>query len=51
MKPAMEFIAKEVFADQRGAGALLVGSGPFLNDRRQPIVALAAGHALPASYS
>ena len=43
---------KSAFATflQRGAGALLVGSGPFLNDRRQPIVALAAGHALPASY-
>jgi len=36
---------------QRGAGALLVGSGPFLNSNRERIVALADRHALPASYS
>jgi ABC-type uncharacterized transport system substrate-binding protein len=36
---------------QRGAGALLVGSGAFLNANREPIVALAARHGLPASYS
>ena len=35
---------------QRGAGALLVGSGPFMNANRKRIVALAARHALPASY-
>ena len=35
---------------QRGAGALLVGGGAFLNSNRERIVALAARHALPASY-
>lgn len=36
---------------QRGAGALLVGTGAFLNSHRERVVALAARHALPASYS
>jgi putative tryptophan/tyrosine transport system substrate-binding protein len=35
---------------QRGAGALLVGAGGFFNSNRERIVALAARHALPASY-
>jgi ABC-type uncharacterized transport system substrate-binding protein len=35
---------------QSGAGALLVGSGPLINARRDQIVALAARHRLPASY-
>lgn len=36
---------------QRGADALFVGSGPFLNSHRDLIVALAARHALPSSYA
>ena len=36
---------------QRGAGALLVGTGAFTNSYRERIVALAARHALPASYA
>ena len=35
---------------QRGAGALLVGTGAFLNSHRDRIVALAARHALPVVY-
>ena len=35
---------------QRGAGALLVGTGAFMYSHRERIVALAARHALPASY-
>ena len=36
---------------QRGAGALLVGPGALLNSNRERLVALAARHALPASYA
>jgi putative ABC transport system substrate-binding protein len=36
---------------QRGASALLVGSGTFTNSHRERIVALAARHAMPASYA
>ena len=36
---------------QRGAGALLVGSGPFFNSNREQIVALAARHKLPGCYA
>ena len=35
---------------QRGAGALLVGSGAFTNSHRERIVALAAHRAVPAIY-
>jgi ABC-type uncharacterized transport system substrate-binding protein len=35
---------------QRGAGALIVGSGAFLFSNREKLVALAARHALPAIY-
>jgi ABC-type uncharacterized transport system substrate-binding protein len=36
---------------ERGAGALLVGTGAFTNSHREAIVALAARHAIPAMYS
>ena len=36
---------------QRHAGALLVGTGAFLNSHREQLVALAARHSLPASYA
>jgi putative ABC transport system substrate-binding protein len=36
---------------QRGAGALIVGTGAFLFSNRERVVALAARHALPAIYT
>ena len=36
---------------ERGAKALLVGSGPLLTSNRERIVALAARHAIPAIYA
>ena len=36
---------------QRGAGALLGGTGAFMFSHREPIVALAARHAIPAIYN
>jgi putative ABC transport system substrate-binding protein len=36
---------------QRGAGALLVGTGAYFNSNRKRLVTLAAHHALPASYT
>jgi putative ABC transport system substrate-binding protein len=35
---------------QRGAGALFVGVGAFMNSHREWLVTLMARHALPASY-
>jgi putative ABC transport system substrate-binding protein len=35
---------------QRRTGGLLVGPGPFLTSNREQIVALAAGHGVPAIY-
>jgi putative tryptophan/tyrosine transport system substrate-binding protein len=35
---------------QRGAGALFVGTGPFMLSNRERILALAAPYGLPASY-
>lgn len=35
---------------QRGAGAALIGSGPFLTSHRQQLVALAARSRLPTMY-
>src|SRR5262249_30710120 len=34
-----------------GAGALLVGSGPFLYSNRKIVIDLASRHALPSSYT
>jgi putative ABC transport system substrate-binding protein len=36
---------------QRGAGALLVGTGAFTNSHRERPIAMAARHAIPAMYS
>ena len=36
---------------QRGAGALHVGTGAFMNSHRERIVALAARHGIPAIYN
>lgn len=33
-----------------GAAAILVGAGPFINNRRNQLVGLAAFHAIPTSY-
>jgi putative ABC transport system substrate-binding protein len=36
---------------QRGTGALLVGTGAFMNSHQQRLVALAAQHAIPSLYN
>ncbi len=36
---------------ERGAGALIAGTGAFMNSRRERIVALAARHAVPAIHN
>jgi len=36
---------------QRGAGALLIGAGAFLNSNRERVVALAAHHGLPTLFA
>jgi putative ABC transport system substrate-binding protein len=36
---------------QRGVGAVMVGTGAFMINHRELLVALAARHALPASYA
>jgi putative tryptophan/tyrosine transport system substrate-binding protein len=46
-----EFEAAFATFAQRGAGALLGGSGPFLNSHRERIVTLATRLALPAIYA
>jgi putative ABC transport system substrate-binding protein len=44
IEPAFETIV------QRGAGALLIGTGAFMVTHRERLVALAAQHRLPTSY-
>ena len=36
---------------QRGAGALFIGTGAFMNSRRERLVALSAQHRIPAIYA
>ena len=45
-----EFNAAFATIVQAGAGALLVGGGPFFLSQRRQLVALASRHALPTSY-
>ena len=52
LKAGSESEIDDAFASlvQLQAGALLVGSDPFFNSRRDRFVALAARHAVPAIY-
>ncbi len=51
-KAASEQEINEAFSTiaKSGAGAVLVGGGPFFNARRNQLIGLAALHAIPASY-
>jgi putative ABC transport system substrate-binding protein len=52
LKAATETEIDAAFATsaQRHAGALVLGPDPFLNNRREQLVALAARHAVPTVY-
>jgi putative tryptophan/tyrosine transport system substrate-binding protein len=52
LKAATETEIDAAFANstQRHAGALVLGPDPFLNNRREQLVALAARHAVPTVY-
>ena len=45
-----EIVAAFAFIGQRGVGALQVALDPFLLNRRDQLIALAARHAVPAVY-
>ena len=53
VKAAAESDFEKAFATlvQRGVGALYVGTGTFMFNSRQQIVALAARHGIPAIYT
>jgi len=50
-KTADEIDAAFAALVQQRAGSLVVGSGPFFINRRDQIIALAARHAIPTTYS